>query len=159
MLYWHTALLSHHRSSSVSAANCIPIYPKLTILYYSPLSFCSSSVSFFSLLFLSLVVWVRLLFYFLSSVYVFFSLWHSPLSASLLLSSWLRGCSPCTPWQCGSCLNSTRRMLACVPWPSCSAMLKGNCAPSSVLLMKRSVYGGSVFEHLLWGHYNIYQYT
>lgn len=53
MLYWHTALLGHPGSSLVYAAHFNPIYPKLTALYNSPISFCTSSLSQLILLFLS----------------------------------------------------------------------------------------------------------
>lgn len=130
MLYWHTALLSHPGSSLIYTAHFNPIYTKLTALYNSPFSFCTSSLS---------------LFFFCLCLCVF-SLPLSPCVYSsshfvprLSLCSWLRRCLPCTPWWYGSCLNRTTMVLTCVPSPSCSTMLERDCALSSVLLIKRSV--------------------
>lgn len=48
------------------------------------------------------------------SIYVLIHLSRSPSPVSLLLSSWLRRCSPCTPRRCCSCLNGTALI-----WPAC----------------------------------------
>lgn len=112
MLYWHTALLGHPGSSLVYATHFNPIYPKLTALYNSPLSFCTSSLSQLILLFLSpstsLFIFVcrRLLFRL-----------HPPLSLSPPPDSLLRAetrRSPCAPRRCGSCLNGTALIFACM---------------------------------------------
>lgn len=74
-----------------------------------------------------------------ASLYVsFFSL--SPLSVSLLFSSWLQRCSPCTSWRCSGCLNRAAVVLACLPSPHCCAILERSCCLSSVFQLKRSVY-------------------
>ena len=121
--------------------------PPVLLLCLSWFSFLLSlSTSFFIFL-------CRCLLFFLSS-----SL--SPLLlhlTTLLRSSGLRRRSPCAPWRCGSCLNGTALIFACMPSPPRSTMLGRNCALSSVLLIKRTV---SIlffflrimgFEHLLRG--------
>lgn len=124
MLYWRCALLSHpslYRSSLVYTEKSNPIYLRLTTLYNSP--FYSYSPSLPLLFSLSLCLSVPLL------------LHPSPLSP--LPSSWLRRYSPCTPWQCSSCLNRTTMTLACVPSPPCSATPAGSDAPAPTWLMMR----------------------
>ena len=140
MLYWHTALLGHPGSSLVYAAHFNPIYPKLTALYNSPLSSCTYSLSL--LILLSSVSVYVFLYISLPLPPFFLSSSLSPLLlhlTTLLRSSGLRRHSPCAPWRCGSCLNGTALIFACMPSPPRSTMLGRNCALSSVLLIKRTV--------------------